>query len=102
MIQICGDSIVSPLYMIFQKSLNSGIFPDKWKKGNIVIVHKKASKQIVTNYRPISLLPIVGKIFEKVIYNNLFNYFNNNNFLSNNQSGFELAISVYPANCYNT
>ena len=63
-------------------------FSDSWKKGNIIPVHKKDNKNLLKNYRPISLLPIFGKIFEKVIYNNLFSYFDKNKFLSDHQSGF--------------
>jgi hypothetical protein len=88
MIQLCGDSICYPLSIIFNNALKSGIFPDIWKRGNIVPVHKKASKQMVGNYRPISLLPIFGKIFEKIIFNNLFRYFHNNKILTDKQSGF--------------
>ena len=56
-------------------------------------MHKKERKNLVNNYRPISLLPICGKIFEKVLYNNLFRYFESNNFLVNNQSGFRSGDS---------
>ena len=45
------------------------------KKANVVPVHNKEDKTWVKNYRPISLLPIFGKVFERVIYNSLFNYF---------------------------
>ena len=82
-----------PLKFIFETSVRSGCFPDSWKKGNIIPVHKKESKNLVKNYRPISLLPIFGKIFEKVIYNNLFGYFLENNFLSDKQSGFRTGDS---------
>ena len=88
MIQICGDSIIAPLSKIFQSAINSGHFPNTWKKGNIIPVHKKGNKNLIKNYRSISLLPIFGKIFEKVIYNNLFTYLQENKFLSENQSGF--------------
>ena len=88
MTQICGDSIIPPLRKIFRSAINSGHFPDTWKKGNIIPVHKKDNKNLVKNYRPISLLPIFGKIFEKVIYDNLFTYLQENKFLSENQSGF--------------
>ena len=88
MIQLCGDSIVLPLKLIFRSALNSGVFPSNWKKGNVTPVHKKGSKQILTNYRPISLLPIFGKIFEKLIYENLYRYLHNNKLLSDKQSGF--------------
>ena len=67
MIQICGDSIIPPLKRIFESAIRSSHFPDAWKKGNIIPVHKKGSKNLVKNYRPISLLPIFGKILEKII-----------------------------------
>ena len=66
------DSIIPPLKIIFESAIRSSHFPDAWKKGNIIPVHKKESKNLVKNYRPISLLPIFGKILEKIIYNNLF------------------------------
>ena len=88
MIQICGDPLMHPLKLIFEAAIRSGCFPDTWKKGNIIPFHKKESKNLVKNYRPISFLPVFGKIFEKVLYNNLFKYFNENNFLSDKQSGF--------------
>ena len=93
MIQVCGDSIIPPLKIIFESAIKSGNFPDSWKKGNIIPVHKKESKNLIKNYRPISLLPIFGKIFEKVIYNNLFKYFQENKFISDNQSGFRSGDS---------
>ena len=61
MIQLCGDSILLPLTMIFKSAIQGGHFPDSWKKGNVTPVHKKQSKNLVNNYRPISLLPILGK-----------------------------------------
>ena len=74
MIKLCNDSITIPLKIIFKGSLKKGIFPDMWKKGNIIPAHKKDDKTLINNYRPISLLPIFGKIFERVMYNSLFNY----------------------------
>ena len=60
----------------------------QWKRANIVPIHKKNDKQIVSNYRPVSLLPICSKIFEKLIFNELFKFFEDNNLLSKHQSGF--------------
>ena len=93
MIQLCGDSILPPLKIILESAINASVFPDLWKKGNIIPVHKKESKTLVKNYRSISLLPIFGKIFEKVSYNNLFKYFQDNKFLSDKQSGFRSGDS---------
>ena len=58
------------------------------EKGNIVPVHKKELKSLAKNYRPVSLLPICGKIFEKLIYNSLFEHLKVNNLLVKSQSGF--------------
>ena len=63
MIKLCGKSVVNPLSMIFNNCIDTGTFPDIWKRSNIIPVHKKDDKQIVDNYRPVSLLPIFGKIF---------------------------------------
>ena len=51
------------------------IFPDTWKKVNIIRVHKKDNKNLIKNYRRISLLPIFRKIFEKVIYDKFVHIF---------------------------
>ena len=51
-------------------------------------VHKKGDKQILKNYQPISLLPIAGKIFERLLYDRMFEFFIANNLISKNQSGF--------------
>ena len=74
--------------IIFNKALTTSVYPDIWKKGNVVPVHKKDSKNLVKNYRPISVLPIFGKIFEKIIYNVLFEHLKTNDILVNCQSGF--------------
>ena len=58
-----------------------------------VTVHKKESKNILKNYRPISLLPVCGKIFEKCIYNSLYSYLESNDILSKSQSGFRKGDS---------
>ena len=74
--------------LIFEASLQGGEFPDYWKKANAVPVQKKESKNLVKNYRPITLLPIFGKIFERVIFKDLFNYFHKNELFTKCQSGF--------------
>ena len=75
--------------------MNKGKFPTEWKKANVVPVHKKGYKQILKNYQPVSLPPIGGKIFESLIYNNLFQYFIENDLISQNQSGFTQSGFMY-------
>ena len=69
--------------------LVSGSFPCDWKKANIVPIHKKGDKQTLKNYRPVSLLPICGKIFERLLFNEMFRFFLDNKLISTNQSGFK-------------
>ena len=88
MIQLCGDSITLPLTLIFKFSLRNGIFPATWKMANIIPVHKKEEKNIVKNYRPISLLPIFAKVFERLLFNSLFAHFHGNDLFTKCQSGF--------------
>ena len=59
--------------------LEEGMFPDDRKKSNVFPIHKRDSKNLIKNYRPISLLPIFSKVFERLIFNSLFKYFIQNN-----------------------
>ena len=88
LIKICDTSICRPLNSIFQSCLETVKFPIEWKKVKVVPVHKKDDKKISKNYRPISLLPIVGKIFERLFYGKMFEFFIKNNLISKNQLGF--------------
>ena len=88
MIKICDSSIVAPLEITFDTCIRERTFPEKWKMSNICPIHKKESKNLKENYRPISLLPILGKMFEKVIFDSLYDYFVNNLLLTPRQSGF--------------
>ena len=88
MIKSYGKSIVYPLKLIFEASIQSGELPDYWKEAKVIPVHKKESTNLVKNYRPINLLPIFGKIFERVIFKDLFNYFHKKGLFTKFQSGF--------------
>ena len=93
MLKLCGKSICKPLDLIFQSSIKQRKFPTEWKKANVVPVQGKGDKQILKNYRPVSFLPICGKIFERLICNSLFEYFIENDLISQNQSGFKSGDS---------
>ena len=69
MIKSCDKAILEPLSIIYKNCIDTGIFPDSWKKSNTVPVPKKWDKELLENYRPVSLLPILGKVFEKILYN---------------------------------
>ena len=75
MIKLCGNSICKPLLIIFNDCLKEGTFPSDWKKVHVVPVHKKEDKWCLKNYKPISLLQLSSKTFERFIYNELFTFF---------------------------
>ena len=87
-IKICGESITVLLKIIFEQSLKERKFPELWKKANIVPVHKQEDKRLIKNYCPVNLLLIFSKIYQRVIYDDLFNYFKNNKLFTPSQSGF--------------
>ena len=88
MIRICDESLVKPLFNIFQFSLEAGNFASYWKRGNIVLVHERSNKDLINNYRPVSLLTIFSKIYEKCIYDTLYNNFEGNDLFSKSQFVF--------------
>ena len=81
------------LKLLFEAKLKEKKFPDIRKLANVVPVHKKEENNLLKNYRSISLLPIFSKIFERAIYNSLFNHFVSNKMFMLLQSGFLLRDS---------
>ena len=66
--------ISRPLHIHFNNSVINECFPNEWKKANTIPVHKKGGMRIIKNYRTVSLLPISSKVFEKIMFNYLFKY----------------------------
>ena len=88
MLKLCATLISKPIHILFDNSVINEYFPNEWKKASNIPVHKKGDMQIIKNYRPVSLLPISSKIFEKIMFNSLFKYLEDNKLLTCNQSGF--------------
>ena len=80
-------------FINFHKSLQSGTFPNNWKKSNIVPIHKKGDKQLLQNYRLVSLLPVCNKVFERIVVNPKLEFPDQNNLLCQHQSGFQASGS---------
>ena len=74
--------------------MQAGIFPDILKLGKINPIYKKGNCKLLENYRPISVLPIFGKIFEKVIHSRIYNFVNSKNLLYDKQYGFRKSHST--------
>ena len=85
-IKLSDAALVVPLMITFTNCLRCGLFPQIWKCANVVPVHKRNEKNLKGNYRPISLLPIFGRILEKLIYDSLYTHFVSCELLNPNQS----------------
>ena len=83
------SAVISPtLSLIINKCILNGTVPDEMKVSKIKPLFKKGDVTLLNNYRPISLLPCVSKIFERVLFNQLYEYFDRNDLLTQHQYGF--------------
>ena len=90
-----GSPILSfYLTHLFNLSLSSGCVPKSWKKKRVTPVFKKGDMDDVNNYRPISILPIAMKVFEKVVHYQVYDFLDSSKILSSSQSGFRHGHST--------
>lgn len=98
-IKFVSSSIAAPLCHIINNSISTGIFPDSLKSVVVKPLFKKNDKENMANYRPIALIPIISKIFEKVIYESLYKFLTKFNILCDEQKGFRknknINMAVY-------
>ena len=87
-IKLCGNSIWKLLSMILNGCVREAKFPSDYKKSTCCTCSQEKRSAVSKIYRPISLLPIFGKIFKSLIYNELFTFSTHNKLTSPNQSGF--------------
>ena len=88
------EFIKKPLLKIFNESINLGIFPEKMKMANVTSTFKSGKKELVTNCRPIFVLSCFSKILERIMYNRVYNYLNDNNLLFRKQFSFSKGHST--------
>ncbi len=97
----CAVSLAKPLSMIFNLSLQTGSFPTKWKLANVTPVFKnKGDKKLCDFYRPISLLPCVSKVLEKLMFSHIYEFLRKNKVIVPNQSGFTPCDSAVMQACH--
>ena len=95
--KICKDAflvLVNELVHIFNCSLQSAGFPVNWKSAKVVPLFKGGDKEDVSNYRPVSLLPLPGKLLEKIVHKRITTFLEENEFLTKNQGGFRKGHST--------
>ena len=87
-LKILGPKISQPLTKIINQSFTEGIFPSKLKVAKVVSIFKKGDSEIASNYRPISLLPIFSKIFEKLMHERIYSFLKEHKLIYPLQFGF--------------
>ena len=92
-VKYIAPQLTFPLTHLINLSLKAGIFPDKLKKAVITPIYKNGEKKSVKNYRPISVLSVFSKIYERVAYKQLITFLNSYNILSPQQFGFRNGFS---------
>ena len=82
LLKSCAATVSAPLAKLFQTSINKGQFPDSCKLANVTPVFKKGDKQVKNKYWPISISPNIGKVFERVVFIQLYKYFQQAQFVN--------------------
>ena len=95
LIKFASPIICPHLERIFNKCMREGVFPEELKIGRVGPVYKmKGDKELMENYRPVSILPIFGKLFEKIIYSRLYSFLSSQDIITDNQYGFRKSHST--------
>ena len=91
-----ASEVCTPLCKIFNLSLIAGLYPNYWKSSHVIPIHKKDDPKNKSNYRPISLLCNISKIFERLVHHHqkLYSFLQHNTLLSSNNSGFHSGDST--------
>ena len=88
------ETLLEPITLIIRQVLHTGICPDKLKIAKVIPVYKKDDETIFSNYRPISILPAISKIIEKVVYNQIYSFFTQHKLFNESQYGFRTNHST--------
>ena len=95
--RVCKDAFMvlgRQLVHMFNCSRRRLVFPEAWKIAKVVPLFKGGARDQVGNYRPVSLLPLLGKLLEKNVHKRITGFWDNNKFLSSNQGGFRKGFST--------
>ena len=91
------DIIKAPLTHVCNISLITGVFPDELKQAYVVPIFKSGENSVFNNYRPVSVLPVLSKVLERLMYNRLLNFLNKFNVIYDYQFGFREKYATHMA-----
>ena len=89
-----AEQISAPLTYLIYLSLTTGVFPTDWKVAKVMPIHKSGPFTNFDDYRPISILPVLSEIIEKIIHRQVISFLNENHLLSQSQFGFRPNLST--------
>ena len=92
-IKECKEVVSQPLVNIFRKSVDLGEVPSMWRQANVVPIFKKGNRALISNYRPVGLTSIVGKLLESIIANKIREHFEKFSLINDSQHGFSKGMS---------
>ena len=96
-LKVSADIISPPLHHIICLSIMQSRFPSQWKNSKVIPLHKKDCKLDCKNYRPVAILSPLSKILERIIYDQLYGYFDKNDIFNSNLHGFRRNRSTQTA-----
>lgn len=94
LIKFVKKEICTPIMLIFNQTISTGMFPNALKIAKVSMLFKKGDAKLIENYRPISILPSFSKIFEKIMFQQMYNYFSSFKLFYNSQYGFRSLHST--------
>jgi hypothetical protein len=97
LVKTVQNCLISPITKLFNCAVKQGLFPDQLKKAAVAPIFKKGDAEDVNNYRPISVLPIFSKIFERLMLSQIIKFLDNNKLLTPYQFGFRKNYSTTSA-----
>lgn len=97
LLKVAIEPIVKPLSILFNKCIEDSIWPDCFKVTRVLPLHKKGDNNILDNFRPIAIVPVISKVFEILLKDKLLQYFESKSILSPCQFGFRNGRSTVGA-----
>lgn len=96
-LMLCLPALLPVLVHIFNSSLQHGIFPSQWKLDNVIPIPKVKNPKVCKDYRPVSILCVLGKVLEKLVHNQVTEYLTTKGYHAEHQSGFRKGYSTITA-----
>ena len=93
-LKIAAEILSPSLTAIFNRSLSMGIYPNDWKMARVLPVFKSGDKTDLGNYRPISIISAIAKVFGRLVYDQFYTYLTSNQLINTYQSGFRSTYST--------